>query len=221
MADQKIDALAYGFPKGLSQPALRALLGAGITSLEKLTTIREADLHKLHGMGPKGVDLLRSALNARGQSFAGQVEDTRMESEEPIFDSPQDWVKSHIREYLESDGQKGALWQGQPALLLVTRGRKSGKLRRTALFYGRHGANYLIVASNGGAPNHPAWYLNLVDNPEVELQVGSEKFAARAHTATEKERLRLGQVMKKIFPLYDEFQAKTGREIPLVIVEPG
>jgi deazaflavin-dependent oxidoreductase (nitroreductase family) len=143
-----------------------------------------------------------------------------MASEEPIFDSSQGWVKSHIREYVESDGQKGALWQGHPALLLITRGRKSGKLRRTALFYGRDGANYLIVASNGGAPKHPAWYLNLSENPEVELQVGSEKFAARARKATVEEKLRLGPAMKRIFPLYDRFQAKTGREIPLVILEP-
>ncbi len=70
MTDQKIDASAYGFPKGLSQPALRALLGAGITSLEQLAAIKEADLRKLHGMGPKAIDLLRSASNSRGQSFA-------------------------------------------------------------------------------------------------------------------------------------------------------
>ena len=70
MMDQKIDASQYGFPKGLAQPALRALLGAGITSLDQLAAIKEADLRKLHGMGPKGIDLLRSALKARGQSFA-------------------------------------------------------------------------------------------------------------------------------------------------------
>ncbi len=72
MMDQKIDASVYGFPKGLAQPALRALLGAGIISLDQLTTISEADLLKLHGMGPKAIDLLRSTLNARGQSFASQ-----------------------------------------------------------------------------------------------------------------------------------------------------
>ena len=143
-----------------------------------------------------------------------------MTSNEKVYDSPTGFVKDHIREYVESDGKQGYLWRGVPTLLLTTRGRKSGKLRRTALFYGRDGANYLIVASNGGAPNHPAWYLNLVEKPEVELQVGSEKFAARAHTATVEERLRLGQLMKKIFPLYDRFQAKSGREIPLVILEP-
>jgi hypothetical protein len=70
MTDQKIDASKYGFPKGLAQPALRALLGAEITSLDQLVTIKEADLRKLHGMGPKAIGLLRSALEARGQSFA-------------------------------------------------------------------------------------------------------------------------------------------------------
>jgi hypothetical protein len=72
MADQRIDASTYGFPKRLSQPALRALLGAGITSLDQLTTITEAELRKLHGMGPKAINLLRGTLKARGQSFAGK-----------------------------------------------------------------------------------------------------------------------------------------------------
>ena len=144
-----------------------------------------------------------------------------MESEEPVFDSPTGWVKSHIRDYVESDGKKGHLWRGVTTLLLTTRGRKSGKLRRTALIYGRDGENYLLVASNGGAPNHPGWYLNLVENPEVELQVGAGRFAARARTAAPEEKLRLWQVMNKAFPQYDKYQAKTGREIPLVILEPA
>ena len=220
MTDQKIDASQYGFPKGLAQPALRALLSAGITNLDQVAAIKETDLRKLHGMGPKAIDLLRSALEASGRSFAGRIEEKTMDSKEPIFDSPQGWVRSHIREYVESDGQKGASWRGLPALLLITRGRKSGKLRRTALIYGRHGANYLVVASDGGAPKHPNWYLNLVENPEVELQVGREKFAARARTATVEERMNLWPVMKKVFPQYERYQAKTGREIPLVILEP-
>ncbi len=143
-----------------------------------------------------------------------------MESKEQVFDSPQGYVQSHIREYVESDGKKGHIWRGLPTLLLTTRGRKSGKLRRTALIYGRDGVNYLLVASNGGAPNHPLWYLNLVENPQVELQVGADKFAAHARTAIPEEKLRLWQIMSKIFPLYDKYQAKAGRDIPLVIVEP-
>jgi deazaflavin-dependent oxidoreductase (nitroreductase family) len=143
-----------------------------------------------------------------------------MEPKEQIFDSPQGWVRSHIQEYVESDGKKGHKWRGLPTLLLTTRGRKSGKLRRTALIYGRDGANYLVVASNGGAAKHPNWYLNLVENPEVNLQVRADEFSARARTASPEEKLRLWQVMSKIFPMYDSYQAKTSREIPLVIVEP-
>jgi deazaflavin-dependent oxidoreductase (nitroreductase family) len=144
------------------------------------------------------------------------------ENNEPLFDSPEAWVRSHIREYVESDGKKGHLWQGLPTLLLTTRGRKSGKLRRTALIYGRDGKNYLVVASNGGAPKHPLWYLNLVANPEVELQVGADKFSARARPATPTEKLQLWPLMSKIFPRYDKYQvtaAKAGRDIPLVIME--
>ena len=143
-----------------------------------------------------------------------------MASEEEVFDSPTGWVKSHIRDYVESDGKKGHRWRGLPTLLLTTRGRKSGKLRRTALIYGRDGKNYLLVASNGGASTHPSWYLNLVENPEVELQVGADRFTARASTATGEEKARLWQLMIEIFPQYDQYQAKAGREIPLVTVEP-
>jgi deazaflavin-dependent oxidoreductase (nitroreductase family) len=144
-----------------------------------------------------------------------------MASKEKVFDNPTEWVRSHIRDYVESDGKKGHLWRGLPTLLLTTRGHKSGKLRRTALIYGRDGKNYLLVASNGGAHNHPLWYLNLVENPEVELQVGADKFAARARTATAKEKSRLWKLMVKIFPYYDEYQAKSDRDIPVVIIDPA
>lgn len=140
--------------------------------------------------------------------------------DDQVFDSPTGWVKSHIKTYVESDGKKGQLWRGLPTLLLTTQGRKSGKLRRTALIYGQDGANYLIVASNGGDPKHPSWYLNLTDNPNVELQVGAEKFSARARTANPVEKPRLWKIMSKIFPTYDRYQAKARREIPLVVLEP-
>ena len=146
-----------------------------------------------------------------------------MTSKDQVFDSPRDWVKSHIQEYVESDGKQGHLWQGVPTLLLTTRGRKSGKLRRTALIYGRDGKNYLLVASHGGAPHHPLWYRNLVDNAAVEIQVGADRFTANARTATPKEKPRLWKLMSKIFPRYDQYKeeaAKAGRDIPVVIVEP-
>jgi deazaflavin-dependent oxidoreductase (nitroreductase family) len=121
-----------------------------------------------------------------------------------VFDNPTAWVRSHIRDYVESDGRKGHRWRGLPTLLLTTRGRKSGKLRRTALIYGRDGKNYMLVASSGGAPNHPLWYLNLIESPEVEVQVAADTFAARARTATTKEKPRLWRLMTGIFPHYEE-----------------
>lgn len=143
---------------------------------------------------------------------------TRHEEEE-VLDSPSGWVATHIRRYVETDGKQGHLYHGLPTLLLTTRGRRSGKLRRTALIYGQDGDRYLLVASNGGAPNHPAWYLNLVEHSEVELQVGPHKFIARARTATSEEKPSLWRQMVSIFPQYDNYQAKAGRDIPVVIVE--
>lgn len=146
-----------------------------------------------------------------------------MTAKKQVFDSPIGWVKRHIQEYVESDGRKGHRWRGVPTLLLTTRGRKSGKLRRTALIYGQDGDNYLVVASNGGASKHPLWYLNLVEDPNVELQVGAEMFAARARTATAQEKPRLWQLMSKIYPQYDEYQeraSKAERDIPVTILEP-
>jgi deazaflavin-dependent oxidoreductase (nitroreductase family) len=137
-----------------------------------------------------------------------------------IFDSPTSWVKTHIQSYVKSNGKQGHQWRGLPTLLLTTKGRKTGKLRRTALIYGQNGPNYLLVASDGGAPAHPAWYLNLVDNPQVQLQVGEAKLTARARTATPKEKPRLWQLMTKIYPTYDKYQTKTDREIPVVVLEP-
>jgi deazaflavin-dependent oxidoreductase (nitroreductase family) len=139
--------------------------------------------------------------------------------DEEIMDSPTGWVAQHIRSYVESNGAKGHMDQGVPALLLTTRGRRSGKLRRTALFYGQDGDRYLVVASNGGSAQHPAWYLNLVQQPEVDVQVGPETFRGRARTATAEERPELWRQMASIFPLYDTYQGKAAREIPLVIVE--
>jgi deazaflavin-dependent oxidoreductase (nitroreductase family) len=197
---------------GLSQPAQRALKAAGFTNLEQLTGVSEADLMKLHGVGPKAIETLRTALAAQGLSYV-----------EPVYDSPRDWVGIHIREYVESDGQKGYYWRGMATLLLTTRGRKSGKLRRTALLFGRDGGNHLLVASYGGGPKHPYWYLNLVANPEARIQVGAEKLKVRARTADPQEKQRLWPVMSKIFPTYDVYLDKAreaGREIPLIILEP-
>jgi len=142
-----------------------------------------------------------------------------MGAKEQVYDSPKGWVRDHIREYVESNGQKGHLWRGVHTLLLTTRGRKTGKLHRTALIYGQDGKNYLIVASNGGATKHPNWYQNLVADPKVEIQVGADIHMATARTATKEEKPRLWKIMAEIFPNYLDYQAKTTRDIPVVIIE--
>jgi len=140
-------------------------------------------------------------------------------SQEEILDSPTGWVARHVRRYVETDGRSGHKWNGRQTLLLTTRGRKSGKLRRTALIYGQDGDRYLLVASNGGARNHPFWYLNLTAQPEVQVQVGADTFTARARTAGAAEKPRLWRLMAAIWPDYDRYQKRTSRNIPVVIVE--
>jgi len=142
-----------------------------------------------------------------------------MAPSEEVFDSPTGWVARHIRRYVQSGGTAGHHWRGVSTLLLTTRGRKSGKLRRTALIYGRDGDRYLVVASRGGAAQHPSWYLNLVEHPEVEVQVGADRFVARARTASPQEKPGLWRLMASIWPDYDRYQTRTAREIPVVILE--
>ncbi|HCB01781.1 MAG TPA: nitroreductase family deazaflavin-dependent oxidoreductase [Anaerolineae bacterium] len=142
-----------------------------------------------------------------------------MPSKKQLTDSPKIWVAKHIQDYVNTDGKKGHKWNGHLTLLLTTRGRKSGVLRRTALIYGTDGDNYLLVASNGGSDSHPNWYLNLMEDPKVELQVGAEKFKAKARVANEKEKPRLWKIMTKVFPTYNRYQKNTEREIPLIILE--
>ena len=136
-----------------------------------------------------------------------------------VIDSPTGWVKEHINRYVESNGESGHIWKGVTTLLLTARGRRSGKLYRTALIYGQDGDNYIIVASKGGAAEHPEWYRNLTANPDVEVQVMGDRFAARARTATDKERPRLWELMASIWPAYNDYQKKTSRQIPIVVLE--
>ncbi len=138
--------------------------------------------------------------------------------QEPL-DSPQGWVADHVRRYIETEGADGHLWRGAPTLVLTTLGRRSGRPRRLALIYGQDGDRYVVVASKGGSDRHPAWYLNLRDHPEVRVQVRGDRFRATARTATPEERQALWPRMVAIWPDYDAYQAKTDREIPLVILE--
>ena len=138
-----------------------------------------------------------------------------------VTDSPVGWVAEHTRRYLETGGEEGHEWRpGVPTLLLTTTGRKSGVKRRTALIYGRDNADYVVVASKGGTPDHPAWYLNLEADPEVEIQVLDSVLPATARTVTGEERERLWALMRQIWPAYDEYQTKTDREIPVVVLTP-
>lgn len=129
------------------------------------------------------------------------------------------WIADHMKAYLETNGENGHIWNGVPTLLLTTTGRKSGQPLQLPLIYGEDNGRYLVVASKGGAPDAPSWYKNLVANPEVQLQVKADRFAARARTATPEEKPALWEKMAKIFPNYNEYQAKTTREIPVVILE--
>jgi deazaflavin-dependent oxidoreductase (nitroreductase family) len=139
-----------------------------------------------------------------------------------VTDSPNEWVADHIRRYVATGGADGHEWKpGVPTLLLTTTGRKSGLRRRTALIYATDGADYLVVASSGGAPDHPAWYKNLAADPAVHLQVGAAELDATARTATGAERDRLWPLVTAVWPAYDDYQARTDREIPVVVLTPA
>jgi deazaflavin-dependent oxidoreductase (nitroreductase family) len=126
----------------------------------------------------------------------------------------------HVRRYRETGGEVGHIWRnGSKILLLTTRGRKSGNETTAPLIYENDGDRYVIVASKGGAPEHPGWYLNLAKTPAVELQVKDEVFAARARTAEGEERQRLWELVNRQWPDYDSYQERTDREIPVVVLE--
>ncbi|GGL07062.1 nitroreductase [Sphaerisporangium melleum] len=127
--------------------------------------------------------------------------------------------KEHVERYRATDGEEGHDWNNTTVLLLTTTGRTSGREYTTPLIYQRHGDDHIVVASKGGAPESPDWYLNLQANPEVEVQVKGDRFPARARTATPEEKPELWRLMAATWPQYDEYQTKTDREIPVVILE--
>ena len=127
--------------------------------------------------------------------------------------------QEHVDRYVETDGEEGHDWQGTTALILTTKGRKSGEPRPTPLIYQQHGDDYLVVASKGGADEPPAWYLNLEADPDVEVQVKGDRFRARARTANGEEKPEMWRKMTSVWPAYDEYQEKTDREIPVVVLE--
>jgi deazaflavin-dependent oxidoreductase (nitroreductase family) len=139
------------------------------------------------------------------------------------------WIAEHIELY-RSDPAKAHMWDSSAAggsgvlatLLLTTTGRKSGEPRALPLIYGEAGDSYVIIASKGGMPSHPLWYLNLQANPECELMVGPKAVSARARVAEGEERERLWEQMAKLYPPYNEYQERaSSRTIPVVVLEPS
>ena len=112
-----------------------------------------------------------------------------------------------------------APWTGRQLLILSTTGARSGEPRETPLVFTRSGADYVVIASKGGAPSHPAWFHNLVAHPEVQVEVGGERFRARARVAEGEERDRLYEAQSRLLPNFAEYQRKTSRQIPVVVLE--
>jgi deazaflavin-dependent oxidoreductase (nitroreductase family) len=127
----------------------------------------------------------------------------------------------HVRRYRETDGEEGHDWNGgTTTLLLTTKGRKSGEPRTAPLIYrDADEGRYVVVASKGGAPDHPAWFKNLQADPKAEVQVRGDRFNARARVAEGQEREELWKRMNEVWPDYDQYQTKTDREIPVVVLE--
>jgi len=126
----------------------------------------------------------------------------------------------HVRQYEASAGKVGHDWNGTSVLILQTTGRKSGQTRKFPLIYGRDGADYVVVASKGGAPDHPGWYKNLLAHPDAKVQVRGDLIAVTARTGTAEEKQRVWSVMTAQWPDYDEYQRKTARDIPVVLLRP-
>jgi deazaflavin-dependent oxidoreductase (nitroreductase family) len=128
--------------------------------------------------------------------------------------------QEHVRRYQATDGAEGHRWrEGSTVLLLTTTGRRSGNESTTPLIYQVEADDVVVVASKGGAPRNPGWYRNLRVHPEVAVQIKGDRFRARARTARGEERERLWRKMNRVWPHYDEYQARTEREIPVVVLE--
>ena len=127
----------------------------------------------------------------------------------------------HVRRYQETDGELGYVWNGATTLLLTTTGRRSGQPRTTPLIFARDGDDYLVVASMGGAPEHPQWYRNLQADPRARIQVRGEHLPVAARTATDDEKPRLWDIVRAQWPNYDQYQSRTDRVIPVVVLTPS
>lgn len=126
----------------------------------------------------------------------------------------------HVRQYEATGGTVGHDWNGTSCLILRVHGRKTGQLRKFPLIYGMDGGDYVLVASKGGYPKHPGWYENLVANPDCEVQVRDQVLPVRARTGTPADKARVWPIMTKQWPDYDNYQAGSSREIPVVLLTP-
>jgi deazaflavin-dependent oxidoreductase (nitroreductase family) len=125
----------------------------------------------------------------------------------------------HVAKYRETDGAVGYEWNGATCLLLTTTGRRSGEPRTVPLIFAADGDRCILVASKGGAPEHPSWYDNLTADPNVAVQVKGDRYEAVARTAEGEERDRCWGLATKIWPNYDEYVKRTSRLIPVVVLE--
>jgi deazaflavin-dependent oxidoreductase (nitroreductase family) len=154
----------------------------------------------------------------------GRLEEIMAEANVPA--GMPDWIQNHVRQYVQSGGKEGHMWDSSvvggpgtlPTLLLTTTGRRSGTKQLVPLIYGKTEGGVVVIASKGGAPEHPGWYRNLVADPETEVQVGTERFHAIASTVEGAERAKLWDLMVKIYPPYVAYQNKTERKIPVVML---
>ena len=135
--------------------------------------------------------------------------------------SPWEPIAEQVRLYESTGGREGGTLEGQPCVILTTRGRKTGKLRKSPLMRIEHDGSYAVVASMGGAPQHPVWYLNLVADPAVTLQDGEQVLDLRARTASPEEKREWWPRLTAVWAPFDDYQAKTERDIPVVILEPA
>lgn len=143
-------------------------------------------------------------------------------SDEPKYTQPDLSLlgAAHVAAYRETNGERGYIWNGSPTLLLTSTGRKSGEPRTIAIIFTAWKNGWAIVASKGGAPTHPQWYLNVLDNPNVQVQVKGDIYAAVARTAPSPEREEIWAEAIKHWPNYDLYQSRTERQIPVVVLEP-
>ena len=127
--------------------------------------------------------------------------------------------QEHVERYRATDGEEGHDWKGTQTLIITTTGHRSGEPRSTPVIYTRHGDDYVVIPSRGGSDEPPGWYRNLKANPEAQVQVWGDRFTARAREATPEEKPELWRQMTSEWPAYDDYQAKTDREIPVVLLE--